>query len=460
MTGRSLNQSTTGVLAILAGLILVLGFIAANLPYWAEFFGRQITQNQMSSDYFFGLVWACILGVTILFWPVSRPDRRVLLLLWLAKCFVALGVMLLYEGQYGKYLDSISYYIQSGQTENIKWSEFLGSGGTQFIVRLCAAQNYLLPYSYHALKVTFALVGLLGIYLFYRAAVRFLGHEDWRVLFALGFLPSILFWSSILGKDPVVLFALGLYAYGIIAWYRTRRWSFVLLFIIGLALATLVRMWLVPIFTAPLVVFAMHGQRGRPRKIMMFVLVMAGFWFGVRRTTEHFRVETTRDLVGQTHNLSRRWARGGSAETLPEINSLDDMIKLAPTVVFTALFRPLPGEVPHSFGWLAGTEDLGMLLLLALALLRIGECWGDLKEPVVLWAIFLILAWASVYGFVSFQNLGTAVRYRLQIMPFLWGLLLYLNRRRPAVPARVRGQKEKVYAQRSAIPQSSSPSAS
>ena len=438
------------------GLILALGFIAANLPYWAEFFGRQITQSGMRSDYFFGLVWACVLGLTILFWPVPSSDRRVLLLLWLAKSCVTLGVMLLYEGQYGKYLDSIAYFIQSGQAENIKWSEFLGSGGTQFIVRLCALQNFFLPYSYHALKVSFAMVGMVGIYVFYRGVVRFLGREDWRVLFALGFLPSILFWSSILGKDPVVLFALGLYAYGVIGWYRTRRWTFVLVFIIGLGLAALVRMWLVPIFTAPLAVFAMHEQRGKPRKAIMFVLVMAGFWFGVRRTTEHFNVETAQDLVGQTHRLSRRWAMGGSAETLPEINSVQDMVRLAPTVIFTALFRPLPGEIPHSFGWLAGTEDLALLLLLALAVFRLGRFWDDLKEPVVLWAGFLVLGWASVYGFVSFQNLGTAVRYRLQVMPFLWGLLLYLNRPRRAEPlGAARGLKEKVHMRRNALPQSS-----
>jgi len=34
-----------------------------------------------------------------------------------------------------------------------------------------------------------------------------------------------------------------------------------------------------------------------------------------------------------------------------------------------------------------------------------------------------------IYAFVSSQNFGTAVRYRVQILPLMLGLLLYLGRR-------------------------------
>jgi preprotein translocase subunit YajC len=457
MVRRALNQNAAGVVVVLAGLTLAFGLIAVNLLPWAEVAARQrVPGMEMGADYFFALIWACVLGLSILVWPVSSRDRRVLLVLWLAKICVTLGIMLFYESRYK--LDSFEYFRWAAHMKALEWSgpELFGGKGAQVVVALCTLQNYFLPFSFHALKVTFSMFGMLGVYFFYRGVVRFLGREDPRVLLALAFLPSILFWSSILGKDPLVLFGLGIYAYGVLSWHRTRRWAFLILVVMGLAFAAMVRVWLLPIFTGPLVVFGMKGLRRKTSRVILLMLVMAGFWFAMRETRQHFRLETTQDLVNQTNTLSRIWAYGGSAATLPEIDSVQDMVKLGPFVMFTALFRPLPGEVPHIFGWLAGVEDLGLLLLLALALMRIAECWPDLKDPVVLWALFTVLAWASVYGFVSAQNMGTAVRFRLQIMPFFWGLLLYLNRRRPKVPVGViRAQKEKVYVRHNGIPQSS-----
>jgi hypothetical protein len=95
--------------------------------------------------------------------------------------------------------------------------------------------------------------------------------------------------------------------------------------------------------------------------------------------------------------------------------------------VFTALFRPLPGEVPNLFGFIQSLENVALLLLLIMAIKR--TRLEELKDPLVVWAILLVLAWASVYGMATY-NLGTLVRFRLQILPMFLGLLLYLSRRR------------------------------
>lgn len=42
----------------------------------------------------------------------------------------------------------------------------------------------------------------------------------------------------------------------------------------------------------------------------------------------------------------------------------------------------------------------------------------------MLWATILIITWAGVYAFTSSD------RYRIQILPILLGLLLYLGRKR------------------------------
>jgi hypothetical protein len=111
------------------------------------------------------------------------------------------------------------------------------------------------------------------------------------------------------------------------------------------------------------------------------------------------------------------------------------MAAFLPLGVFTALFRPLPGEVLNIFGIFASLENMATLGLLWLAIKR--THWEELKEPVVTWALSFVIAWSTVYAFVSSYNLGTASRYRLQILPVMICLLVYLSRRRAPVPSSV-----------------------
>jgi uncharacterized membrane protein YfcA len=109
------------------------------------------------------------------------------------------------------------------------------------------------------------------------------------------------------------------------------------------------------------------------------------------------------------------------------------MATFVPVGAFTALLRPLPGEVLNPFGLLASFENLVLLALLVRAIKR--SKWKELRHPLILWAMTVILVWAVVYGFASTQNLGAAVRWKLQILLLFVGLLCYLGRRRAPAAA-------------------------
>ena len=101
------------------------------------------------------------------------------------------------------------------------------------------------------------------------------------------------------------------------------------------------------------------------------------------------------------------------------------MIAFLPIGAFTALFRPLPLEVRNAFGLLAGLENAYMLGLFVVGMTRRGFGW--FRQPVLLWALTTLLVWGAVYGFVSYQNLGSAFRFRVQVAPILLLLGLYLT---------------------------------
>jgi hypothetical protein len=78
------------------------------------------------------------------------------------------------------------------------------------------------------------------------------------------------------------------------------------------------------------------------------------------------------------------------------------------------------------FGWLAGFENLGLLLLSIWALFRVRFVY--FRNPIFLWSVALLLTWGLAYTPVAYRDLGTAVRFKLQIIPVLLGLIGYMLR--------------------------------
>ena len=107
--------------------------------------------------------------------------------------------------------------------------------------------------------------------------------------------------------------------------------------------------------------------------------------------------------------------------------SVKDIVVFLPKGMFTALFRPLPGDVNNLFGIGASLEGLLMLGLFLRACNR--TSLRELKDPFIAFILLFILSWALVYAFNA-QNMGTIMRWRLPIFPVFFGLLLYLGRHR------------------------------
>lgn len=410
--------------------LLLIVLLIASLPAMydaVEASGRFIIgQRDIRGDYFTAVLWASILAGVIFLLPINSEDKRNLLLLWLAKVAVALGFMLFYEYTYG--LDSYSYYETSKQGE-FSWNVLLHGNGTRNIINLLRLHQLILPDSYHAAKVTFAAIGLFSAYILYRAISNLTNTKSTSLFFIIALFPSVLFWSSILGKDPIVFLGVCIYVYGVLRWrYRSDIWSLTLVFM-GLGVVSIIRLWMVPILGVPFLALVFAQNVGFLKKLIIasFTIVIATASAEAMLNT--FLVQTADDLVNTAGKISQGWALGGSAQVLNStLSNFSGFLSFLPLGMFTALFRPLPGEVANIFGILAGLENVFLLLLMVIATFR--TRLSELKEPLVIWGISAVLIWAMVYGFISYQNLGSAVRFKLQILPVLLPLLLYLARRR------------------------------
>lgn len=410
----------------LAGIGLLILLITSSITS----LGQNIPQYNVITDYATGLLWCIALGLSIFVWPVPSKHKLPLLNLWLVKSLVALGFMLLVEGYYSS-LDGYSYFDIPRQA-NFSWTGFKVTNGTENIINLVWLYYRLMPESYHALKVSCAMIGFVAIYVFYRAAVIFLKREEILVLYLLALFPSILFWTSIIGKEPIALLGMSLYSYGVIGWYRFQQWRYLLWLALGVAIATFMRLWLGPIQLIPVaVILILRGGQGILKRTGLTIVIAIALLLAIRRIQTYFGIATPQDLLITLNTLSRLWSYGGSGQQLNvDFTQVDQLLVFIPLGMFTALFRPLPGEILNPFGLLAGLENLLLLFLMGLAIIKTRR--KDFKDPVILWATLLVLTWTVLYSFVSYQNLGSAVRFKLQILPTFVGLLLYLGRRRIA----------------------------
>lgn len=400
---------------------------AASFVTLLPVFGRWIGQPFIERDYFLGLCWALLLGASLLLWPVSDGDRRVLVRLWLAKCVVTLVLMLAYEWNYS--LDAYTYFQLANTPDPRSAREMLAAfSGADAVRAIGTLVASAVPNSYHALKVSFAMLGLLGIYLFYRAAVLFMRREDHRILYLLGFFPSIMFWSSILGKDPLQLLGIAVYVFGVVGWSRTRRWRYVVAIAAGILGSASIRIWSGPILLIPLVVFLFQRETSLARRLVFGGLAAVAFSIAWAAFADYFRLQTAADLIATASDLTQGWY-GGSAILSggADFTDIGSMIRFAPRGLFTALFRPLPGEVLNPFGMIAGLENAALLLLLARAIMN--ARMATLSDPLVQWAGVFVIVWGIVYGFTSY-NLGAVVRFKLQILPLLLLLLLHVAQKR------------------------------
>ncbi|MGQ0537440.1 MAG: hypothetical protein ACT4R6_00715 [Gemmatimonadaceae bacterium] len=386
--------------------------------------GRSIPTADVSADYVKGVLWAAALGASILFWPVQRDERRVLIALWGLRCAVTLGLMLWYEGHYSV-LDAYEYFAVSQRQplgyEGASWS------GTQLVERFTTLHARWLVSSYHAMKVSMSMMGLIATYLFYRAATVATGRRRLSVLVGLSCIPSILFWSSILGKDPIVVLGIAAYSLGTVIWLRQRRLRGLVVALAGVLLVSAVRLWLAPVLLLPMLVVAAWDLPGVTRRLLFIAAGGAALAAALTLLRDYFALSVISEAVEVLAQSSQAWAGGGSGQQLgADLTDPVQLIKFLPVGIFTALFRPVPGEVMNAFGLLAGLENLAVLALLIVALWRMRG--RTLKDPIVVWALLLVLLWAAVYAPVSYQNLGTAARFRLQVLPLLVLLLAHLGR--------------------------------
>ncbi|HEU5149625.1 MAG TPA: hypothetical protein VFU19_03965 [Iamia sp.] len=267
--------------------------------------------------------------------------------------------------------------------------------------------------------VVFSAASFVGIYLVFRA-VRVLipGVDERRYALLLFFLPSMVFWPSSIGKEALMILAIGLFALGAARLFLHVRGGVVLL-AAGCLLSAAIRPHITLILVAALLLATVIASPTTPAtelpigKLFRVGLAAAVLVWAAASAGSFLEVEPLdRGAVSAAlESTADRTDTGGSAFT--NVNPV-----LFPVAAVTVLFRPFPFEAGNVPGLIASAEGMLLLtitfrhrrtILVALKSLR--------TSPLLAMSFCYIVLF--VYAYTGFNNFGLLSRQRCQVYPFV-----------------------------------------
>lgn len=358
---------------------------------------------------------------------------------------------------FGGESDSASYHFYGRQiAAEIRdgslslWGAVPTSQGTPFIEEITGLLYAVFGSSELGGFLLFAWMAYWGALFFVRAAALAVPGIDRSAYAALVlFLPSIVLWSAITGKEAVVMFGLGIASYGS-ARLLTGRWGgwSVPVTIIGLLIAGLVRphfagMWVGALVLA-LVVGSLTGSAGRGAlgrvgTIFFAVVALAGLVVVAQITLRYLDPsgddgdEAVGDRISSIiETTERNTTVGGSSFEPIHIRGPQDW----PVAIYRTLTRPMLNEARNLGEILPAAETSVLFLLAAIRWRRLASLPRMLlRSPYVVFAVVVLIAFGLAWS--VFGNLGLLVRQRSLVAPLMVLLLCLPQIGRSRAPADV-----------------------
>jgi hypothetical protein len=278
---------------------------------------------------------------------------------------------------------------------------------------------------------------------FYRALRAELPQVPQPILLGASLLvPSAVFWSSALLKEPMAVMGLGAMVYGAHAIVRYARyvsgfaWLALGTFAVGLLKGYLLAPFGIGagLFFGSQAIFA-SGRTVRPRYLVLAVIIAVGSVIATGAALPHFSAETFADEARIAQAVGQR-TQGGSNYSLGSGNIGAQL----PLALLTVLYRPFIFEISNPMVAITALEMLGALYLTFRALTRaplIDTVRYCLATPALCFCIGFVFTLAIGVGLTT-TNLGTLARYRMPLMPFYATILAVLAYR--ALPNKALGR--------------------
>jgi len=251
-----------------------------------------------------------------------------------------------------------------------------------------------------------------------------------RLAMAVFVVPSLVFWTSGVVKEAVAMVGMGMAILALSRLVERFGWLEALRLVIGVAAMGLVKPYILFVFAGSTGVWLYYRwatRRGgivrfRPVALVSITAMAVGALVGLGLLFPHFALDQLGEQAALRQEFAfRTEARSAYVLGAPGQASLFRSVVLAPMGVFTAWYRPLLTEAHTPMAMLSALECTVMLVLSGLCVARLdaSNLWASLSRwPWLAFGMVFAVTLGFAVGLVT-SNLGTMVRYRVPLLPFL-----------------------------------------
>ncbi len=313
---------------------------------------------------------------------------------------------------------------------------------TSAVIKLAGFTGLFCFGTYLPIALVFGTFSLWGTLLIFITINKYFPHLYKYTAIACLFIPSVVIWSSGVGKEEPCIFALGLcfYAFDKML-HRKSILKHAVYFIIGAAILLSIKSYIFYTFAVAASTWLIHffiynikNFLGRLVIRSLIFLGILGFIIYFISIPDNYLQQSFMEGINKGENLqdlmtTMNETYGGSGYTLPplDISPGGIMVSFFLSLNVT-LFRPYLWECKNVLMLMSFVESF-LTLLLVLVLFKVGiigifrYCS---KYPILLFMLLFSFLLAPIVGFISF-NFGTLVRYKIPFMPFFISFLVILS---------------------------------
>ncbi len=303
------------------------------------------------------------------------------------------------------------------------------SAGTRFIELLTSA--LYAPYVPHMLGGFFLYASLAygGQLLLYTAFRRALPHGPLKIYAAFVLLlPTLSFWPSSIGKDAVMLLAIGLTAWGAAALFESYRVSHFVWTGLGVGLAAAIRPHMAGLLAASIAAAMLlsrspEGAAAKSRRLLLLGVTVLGVVLFAGLAADAFGVNLSLDDVDPlVADIERRTGQGGSAVGGDAVSTVAEF----PSAFLRVMFRPLPTDAHNAQALFSAVEGTFLLGVFIWKLPSVVRRFGSLRRsPYVLFSLIYSIGFAVAFS--AILNYGILARQRSQVIGLFLVVLLGLS---------------------------------
>ncbi len=312
---------------------------------------------------------------------------------------------------------------------------YLKAENNYMVTRIVALLSFVTFGKYLITNLFFSMISFSGVWRLYRFFYEQYPHLHKQLAIAILYLPTFVFWSSGILKDPLCTGAIGWITYALYeTFYKKKNFlqNAVIVIVFGYLLSVLKVYILISYVPFLLLFLVLKNATLIKNKFIRVGLVsslivgsMLMFTTVMEKLKDSLGSYAGESLVKSISTYQKAYAEQEDATSNFTLGvefdgSVSSLVRMAPAAIIATLYRPFLWESKKLATLLSSLESLAIMIFTLLVFFRAGPVAffrTILKDPAALYCILFAALFALFVGATT-ANFGTLVRYKIPCMPF------------------------------------------